>query len=67
VLSLDFPLLFEWSASRQAAIWMIDADLVGLFEGNLSDQLAIDNFAISRKRRDDSSQRPVETRNVKGT
>jgi hypothetical protein len=46
---------------------MIDADLVGLFEGNLSDQLAIDNFAISRKRRDDSSQRPVETRNVKGT
>lgn len=65
-LTVEFPELMELAATHEAAVFNLDQNSIAVYAGRLQDALVTANMQISRRTRDESAQRPVETRNVTG-
>jgi hypothetical protein len=61
------PLTMEWATAMEVAVFMLDKDMIATFKAELDSALMEANLQIGRRRRDESAQRPIETRNVTGT
>lgn len=66
IISEQFPTLFEFAATREAAVFNIDPATTQLYESRTQEMLQTANSQISRRTRDESAQRAVETRNIQG-
>lgn len=66
IISQEFPELFEFATAMEAAVFNIDAATTQLYQGRVSETLQVANAQISRRTRDESAQRAVETRNIQG-
>jgi hypothetical protein len=66
IISEQFPELFEFAATMEAAIFNIDPATTELYRGRVAETLQVANSQISRRTRDESAQRTVETRNITG-
>lgn len=67
ILTERFPGTFEVALLREAALFNLDMPQVELHTKTLLDMLGASNRQISRLTRDESAQRPTETRNVEGS
>lgn len=67
LLSEKYPQLMEYAAAREAATFMLDETLIGAMDGRLGEELVSINKQIGRRNRDESAQRPVDTRNAAGS
>lgn len=65
-ISLRFPRLLQLATTREAAVFMLDAQMVELYETETGNALRAANAQVGRRTRDEASQRPVDTRNVQG-
>jgi hypothetical protein len=66
IISEEFPELFEFAATMEAAVFNIDPATTELYKGRVTETLQVSNSQISRRTRDESAQRTVETRNITG-
>lgn len=66
IISQQFPELFEFATAMEAAIWNLDQGSTQLYQGRVAETLQVANAQISRRTRDESAQRAVETRNIQG-
>ena len=66
IISDQFPELFEFATAMEAAIWNLDQGSTQLYQGRVGETLMVANTQISRRTRDESAQRAVETRNIQG-
>lgn len=66
IISNQFPELFEFAATMEAAIFNIDPATTELYRGRVDETLLVANRQISRRTRDENAQRAVETRNITG-
>jgi hypothetical protein len=62
----QFPELFEFATAMEAAVFNVDAATTQLYQGRIQETLPVANAQISRRARDESGQRTVETRNITG-
>lgn len=67
MLSEKYPLLMEWAITYQCSVYMLDPTLIQVNKGELDGEIMAVNAQVSRWRRDEATQRPVETRNVGGS
>jgi hypothetical protein len=67
LISDEFPLLLQLAATREAAVFMADAAMQALYEGEAGDALAAANAQVGRRTRDEAAQRPTDTRNAQGS
>lgn len=65
-ISVHHPELMEQAVAMQVALFNLDASATQMYSDQLADLLVTVNAEISRRRRDETSQRPVEVRNVTG-
>ena len=66
VLTGEFSRIMELAALHQAAIFMKDGEGIALFDGQLKEATQEANAQISRRRRDETGERPRETVNGLG-
>jgi hypothetical protein len=66
IISEQFPELFEFATAMEAAVFNVDAATTQLYQSRASETLQVANAQISRRTRDESAQRAVETRNIQG-
>lgn len=66
-LSTQFPELMEQAVAMHVALFNLDQVATQLYSDQVADLLMVANSQISRGRRDETTQRPVETRNVTGS
>lgn len=66
IISTKFPELMEFAVMREAAIFNLDQNLVALYTSETKEALTIANAQISRRKRDEVSQRPRDTSNITG-
>lgn len=66
ILTIEFPELMQLATTHEAAVFNLDQGSTVTYAGRLSEALTAANRQISRRTRDESAQRPVETRNVTG-
>lgn len=67
ILTDYFSEAFEFALLREVAVFNIDQPQVQLYTAELQDRLTSANVQVSRLTRDETSQRPTETRNVTGS
>jgi hypothetical protein len=61
-----YPDLMEQAVVMHVALFNLDQTAVQMYSAQVQDLLTTINSEISRQRRDETAQRPVETRNVTG-
>lgn len=66
-LSQLHPELMEQAVAMHVALFNLDPTATQLYSEQVQDLLMTVNAEISRRRRDETAQRPVETRNVTGS
>lgn len=66
-ISTRYPELMEQAVAMHVALFNLDPATTQLYSTQVQDMLITVNAEISRQRRDETSQRPTETRNVAGT
>jgi hypothetical protein len=66
IISEQFPELFEFATAMEAAVFNVDGATTQLYQGRVAETLQVANAQISRRTRDESAQRAVETRNIQG-
>ncbi len=66
IISEQFPELFEFATAMEAAVFNVDGVTTQLYQGRVAETLQVANAQISRRTRDESAQRAVETRNIQG-
>jgi hypothetical protein len=66
VISTDHPRPFEKAVLMQIGVFMLDDSLIQKYLNELNDAVTEANAQIVRRRRDETSQRPRETRNLTG-
>lgn len=66
IITQRFQELMEVAVVKEAAEFNLDQSAVALYAQKLGDMLTAANGQVSRWTRDESAQRPVETRNVTG-
>jgi hypothetical protein len=62
----QFPELMELAVTMEAAVFNLDPASTGIYQGRVGEHLQTANAQISRRTRDESAQRTVETRNITG-
>ena len=67
ILTERFPEVVEMSLLRQVAIYNVDEPLTQRYTEELTGLLGAANRQVSRLARDETAQRPVDTRNVQGS
>ena len=66
VLTDQFPRAMEKATLRQAALFMKDSGAAATYEGEMMQSVNEANMQVSRRRRDETGVRPVETANATG-
>lgn len=61
-----YPQVIENAVVREAGVFMLDAKIQQTYGSETDAALAAANAQIARQKRDESAQRPVETRNAGG-
>lgn len=67
LLSRNFPQLLQYATAREAAVFMADPAMQQRWEDELTDALVAANAQVGRRTRDEAAQRPVDTRNARGS
>jgi hypothetical protein len=62
----QFPDIMEYALLREVAIFNVDESLLKMYTDELQGRLEAANTQVSRLTRDETAERPVETRNVTG-
>ena len=66
-ISDEQPTLFKFALAKEVAEFNLDPQAAAAYEKKAEAELLATNMQISRWRRDEATQRPVETRNVTGS
>lgn len=66
-ISVHHPELMEQAVAMHVALFNLDAQAAQMYSDQLTELLVVVNAEIARRRRDETSQRPIEARNVTGS
>jgi hypothetical protein len=66
-LSVEYPEIMEQAVALHVALFNLDPTATQMYSEQVGELLMTANSEISRQRRDETAQRPMETRNVTGS